>query len=187
MNKNFNIVIQGVGGQGVITLVSILDEAAFAEGFDVKSSELHGLSQRGGSVEVHVRFGKRIFSPLVKKADLIIGLELTEGLRGCKFAGKDTIFLVNDNLIPFMGGISEKEAKDKLNQVTDNLHLVSASQICKKELSSDMVSGIYLLGYAAHKKLIPIKPEHFLKAIEKMMPEKYLDLNIKAFHLAKET
>ena len=61
INKNFNIIVNGVGGQGVITLLSLIAEAAFVEGYDIKSSELHGLSQRGGSVETHIRFGKKIF------------------------------------------------------------------------------------------------------------------------------
>ena len=82
-NKNFNIILTGVGGQGIITLLSVIDEAAFVEGYDIKSSELHGLSQRGGSVEAHIRFGKKVYSPMVSngKADLIIALEALEALR----------------------------------------------------------------------------------------------------------
>jgi len=77
-NKTFNIIISGVGGQGVITLLSLIDEASFIEGYDVKSSELHGLSQRGGSVEAHIRFGKKVYSPLISlgSADLVISLEM---------------------------------------------------------------------------------------------------------------
>ena len=87
-NKNFNIVIVGTGGQGLITLLQILAEAALIEKFDVKTSELHGLSQRGGSVEVHIRFGKKIHSPLVAQAsaDLILALEAQETLKASTFA-----------------------------------------------------------------------------------------------------
>lgn len=77
MQKNLtNIIIAGIGGQGVITLTRILANAALLDGYDVKTSELHGLSQRGGYVETHIRFGKKIYSPLVMpgKADLIIDL-----------------------------------------------------------------------------------------------------------------
>jgi len=63
--EQFNIVIAGTGGQGLITLLQVISEAAMAEGYDIRTSELHGLSQRGGSVEVHIRFGKKIYSPLV--------------------------------------------------------------------------------------------------------------------------
>ena len=80
---NFNIIVNGVGGQGVITLLSLIAEAAFVEGYDIKSSELHGLSQRGGSVETHIRFGKKVNSPLIPngKADLILSLETLEAFQ----------------------------------------------------------------------------------------------------------
>ncbi len=94
--EKFNIVIVGTGGQGLITLLPIIAEAALFEGYEVRTSELHGLSQRGGSVEVHIRFGQKIYSPLVSqgKADLILGLEMQEALRGVYFANQKTKFLL---------------------------------------------------------------------------------------------
>ena len=91
----FNIVIVGTGGQGLITLLQIIAEAALDSGLDIKTSELHGLSQRGGSVEVHIRFGKKVYSPMVPqgKADLIIALEMQEALKASFFAGPKTTFL----------------------------------------------------------------------------------------------
>lgn len=187
MNNNFNIIITGVGGQGLITLVSIINEAAFISGFDVRSSELHGLSQRGGSVVVHIRFGKKVYSPMVAlgQANLIIGLELLEGLRGAQFAGPKTSFLINKYSLPFISGLPENEILINLEKIAgDNLHLVLASETCKKELQKEVVSGIYLLGYAVNKKLIPIAAKSFLQALEKTIPQKYLELNKKAFNLA---
>jgi len=95
MNKPFNIIITGVGGQGVITLTQIIAEAALIEGKDVKTSELHGLSQKGGSVQTHIRFGKKVYSPLIAegKADLILSLEIIEGLRKINYANSKTNFL----------------------------------------------------------------------------------------------
>ena len=171
----------------MITLVSIINEAAFIEGYDVRSSELHGLSQRGGSVVIHVKFGKKINSPLVVrgKADLILGLEILEGLRGAEFAGKNTKFLINKYTLPFMGGMNEKEILENLNKTAkDNLGLVPASDICKEKLGKEVVSGTYLLGYGVYKKMIPLKSDSVLRAIEKVIPQKYLDLNIKAFKLS---
>lgn len=188
INKNFNIIISGVGGQGVITLLSLIDEAALIEGYDLKSSELHGLSQRGGSVLTHIRFGKKVYSPLVQEgqADLIISLELLEGLRTLNFANKDTAVLVNKYIFPVLEGLSQEEIIKKLNKtVVKKLYLVQASEICKEKLQNEVVSTIYLLGYACYKKLIPLKQESFLKAIEKLIPEKYLELNKQAFNLAK--
>lgn len=186
MNKNFNLIITGVGGQGLITLLQIIDEAAFFEGYDVKSSELHGLSQRGGSVLAHIRFGKKIYSPLIERggADLIISLELLEGLRESVFANQKTNILINKNMMPFLGGLPEEEILEKLPK--ENLYLVPASQICREKLSKEVVSSIYLLGCAVFKNLIPLKEESVVKAIEKIIPEKYRDLNIKAFKLAHD-
>jgi len=187
-DKTFNIIISGVGGQGVITLLSLIDEAAFIEGYDVKSSELHGLSQRGGSVEVHVRFGKKIDSPLIPSgsADLVISLEMLEGLRELMRTGKNTKFLINEYCLPFQGSLAKEEIKDHFKAIGDRLHLVAASDICKEKLQNEVVSTIYLLGYAVHKKLIPIKKESVIKAIERIVPEKYRELNIKAFQLAHD-
>ncbi len=187
-NKTFNLIIAGVGGQGIITSVSILDEACLLQGFDVKSSELHGLSQRGGSVLTHIRFGKKVYSPMVESggADLLIGLELTETLRFAGFAGKNANFVVNNHYMPFEGNLPKEEILGKLKGLAkEKLHLVLASDACEKKLQKQVLAGVYLLGYASLKKLIPIKPEFMLKAIENIIPEKYREINIKAFNLSK--
>lgn len=187
-NKPFNVIIAGVGGQGLITITQILAETALLEGYDVKTSELHGLAQRGGSVETHFRFGKEIYSPLIDdgEADLIISLEIQEGLRKITFSNSKTNFVINNTYITYPGGLSELEVRKKAkNLLKKRLHLVSASEICKKELGNEVVGGIYLLGYAVYKKLIPLKEKSVLKAIEKVVPEKYLEINKKAFELIK--
>lgn len=186
--KTFNIIISGTGGQGLITLLQIIAEAALIEGLDIKTSELHGLSQRGGSVETHIRFGRKVYSPLVPlgKADLILGLELLEGLRKISYANSKTIFLVNKDILSFSGSLPEKEVIKKLKKIVKGRkYIIPASEICQKELGKGVVGGVYLLSYAVFKKLIPLKPESISKAISKVVPERYLELNKKAFELAK--
>lgn len=186
--KNFSILITGTGGQGLITLTQIIAEAAVIEGYDVKTSELHGLSQRGGSVQTHIRFGKKVYSPLISGAgaDLIIGLEITEALRNINSANDKTIVLANEYQLAYPGSLKIDEIVKKIkNLFKGKKHFVPASEICEKELGREVVSGIYLLSYAVHKKLIPLKPVSVLKAIEKAVPEKHLELNKKAFNLAK--
>ncbi len=163
INKPFNIVIVGIGGQGLITLLKILAEAALIENYDVKTSELHGLSQRGGSVEVHIRLGKKVYSPLVPiaKANLILGLDSQEALNARYYANPKTSFLINAP------------------------KAVDASKICEEKLGNKIVAGVYLLSLAVFKNLIPIKPDSLLKAIEKVVKPKYIELNKKAFNLAK--
>ncbi len=188
--NQFNMMIVGTGGQGQITLLQILAEAALLEGYDLKTSELHGLSQRGGSVEVHIRFGKKIYSPMVAqgKADLILGLEMQEALKNYYFANPKTIFLVNKqiNPIPLVKNLTEEEILENLKKISKNIFLVQASEICQKELGTNVVAGIYLISLAAFKKLMPIKPESILKTIKKIIPAKYLELNLKTFDLAKK-
>ena len=185
----FNMMIVGTGGQGQITLLQILNQAAFIEGYDVKSSELHGLAQRGGSVEVHIRFGKEIFSPMVSqgKADLILALEMQETLKGSYYANSKTNFLINKYIIPIpaIKSLSEKEILDNLKKITKNIAVVPAAEICKEKLGTEVLAGVYLICLAVFKKLIPLKPESIQKAIKIIIPEKFLELNLKTFELAK--
>ncbi len=192
MNKKleqFNMLIVGTGGQGLITLLQIISEAAIDEGYDIKTSELHGLSQRGGSVEVYIKFGRKIYSPLVMrgKADLILGLEMQEILNGIYFANKKTNFLINQFIIPIPSAkpLSEAEILNNLKKISKNVIVVPADKICQEKLGNSVVSGIYLISFAVFKNLIPLKPESILKAIKKIIPEKYLELNLKAFNLAQ--
>jgi len=123
--EQFNMVIVGTGGQGLITLLQVISEAALSEGKEIRTSELHGLSQRGGSVEVHIRFGKEIYSPMVAagSADLILGLEAQESLKGIGFANKETNFLINKYIvpIPLEKSLSEKEIIKNLKRISKNI------------------------------------------------------------------
>ncbi len=187
-NREFNIVIVGVGGQGLITLLQLIAEAAFAEGYDVKTSELRGLSQRSGSVEAHIRFGRKIYSPLIAKgrADLILGLEMQEVLRAVYYANLFTKFLINQYIIPIplTRNLSEKEILKSFEKISENIILIPAEKICQEKFGTNVVAGIYLLGLAVFKKMIPIKSVSILRAIKKIFPEKYIKLNLKVFKLA---
>ena len=191
IKNNFNIIIVGVGGQGLITMTQILAQAALIENLDIKTSELHGLSQRGGSIDTTIRFGSKVYSPLIKQggADLVISMELQETLRACYYASREskTVFLINDFIKPIPGKASADKAKilKSLNEFSENIINISASEICTKELGKEVVSGIYLVSLAAFKGLLPLKPESILEAIKKIIPEEHLELNIKAFNLAK--
>lgn len=188
-NKDFNLVIVGVGGQGQITLLKILAEAFFIENYDFKTAELHGLSQRGGSVEVHIRAGEMIFSPLVSQggADLVLSLELQESLRALYYVSPKTKFLINDYLLPIPQSkmLSKKEISNSIKKFTQNIEIVPAQRICQEKLGNELLAGVYLLGLALKKNLIPLKPKSIFKAIKKIVPQKYLELNIKAFELVQ--
>lgn len=185
--NNFNIIIAGIGGQGIITLTSIIAEAALEEGLDVKTSELHGLSQKGGSVLTHIRMGKEVFSPLVAggKADLILSLEISEGLRRINYSNSGTAFIINEAYSPHHNSWSQKKVVSELKK-NKNLNLVPASEICEEKLDKEVLAGVYLLGYAVFRDILPLKAESLIKGISKAVPNKYLELNKKAFNLAND-
>lgn len=187
-NKPFNIIIAGTGGQGLITLLQVIAQAAMIQGLDVKTAELHGLSQRGGSINTHIRMGKEVYSPLVPlgSADLILSLEYLETLRAIPYSNSKTTFLINYYSLPFVGTIPEKKITEELNKlVKGDKIIIAASEICRKELGREVLSGIYLISYAAFKGLIPVKPESIKKAIVEIIPPEYLDINQKAYKLAE--
>ncbi|MEK7574525.1 MAG: 2-oxoacid:acceptor oxidoreductase family protein [Patescibacteria group bacterium] len=192
MRDIFNGVIVGTGGQGQITLLQILAQAAYFDNHDVKTSELHGLSQKGGPVEVHFRFGKGIFSPLVKEggADLVIALERQDALRACYYASKEakTVFLVNDLIIAIANQKPriKEEISEILERFSEKTIFVPASEICRKELQAAIAAGVFLISLASFKGLLPLKPSSIKKAIQKNIKAKYLELNLKVFELAKE-
>lgn len=182
MDKNFNVIISGIGGQGVITILMIIVEAALIEGSDVRSSELHGLSQRGGGVLAHIRFGKKVYSPMVSygRADLVIGLEMVEGLRSVNYINEKTNILINKYFLPISKKINKEQTIKELEKIK-NINFIDANKICKEKFSKEVLAGIYMLGVAINRKLIPIKKESILKAIENIIPKKYKELNIKVF------
>lgn len=190
LQKTFGVVIVGTGGQGLITLLEILSDAAIKQGLDAKTSELHGLSQRGGSVEVHIKFGKQVFSPLVgaQKADLIVGLEMQECLKAAYFASPLTKFLVNKLVVAIPGKtpLTEETIVANLKNYTQNIETIDANGICAKELGTPVVSGIFMLCYAAFKGLIPLDPQNLLEAIKSSVAPKYLELNVKTWELAQK-
>lgn len=192
MRKAFNVIIVGTGGQGQITLLQILAKAAQLENLDVKTSELHGLSQKGGPVEVHLRFGQGIFSPLVKEggANLIISLERQESLRACYYGSREaeTMFLINDFALPIPNQkiLSQEEISKTLKKFSEKAIFVPATDICQKEFDAGIGAGVFLISLAAFKNLLPLKPSSVKKALQKIVKPKYINLNLKIFELARE-
>ncbi len=190
--KEFNIVIAGVGGQGILTLKRIIATSAFLEGYEVKTSEIHGLSQRGGAVVSHVRFGEEIYSPMVLEgeANLIIGLEPLEALRACYYASKEigTIFVVDTRKIQPVSVLVEgkvypslDEIKQKLSEFSSKVYLVDASSECVKKFGTILPANIYLFGFCIGAKILPLKKENALRAIESCIKPALVELNKKVF------
>jgi indolepyruvate ferredoxin oxidoreductase beta subunit len=187
----FNVVITGIGGQGVITTGAVIAHAAVEAGHDVRSSELHGLSLRFGPLQMHVRFGKKVNDPMVPagKADLIIGLERLETLRALEFAGPKTIILFDPRAaVPTLMSIrkqkypSEHETVRAIRKFTKGKVVPIAATETVKSLGADPITAnIYLLGRAVGLKLLPLKREHIFVGMKDFVPPKALEQNKKLF------
>ena len=189
--KTFSLIITGYGGQGVLTIAEILAKAATLEGYEVKQAELHGLAQRGGSLECHLRFGQKVFSPLVPKgeADLIISLELLEAQRACYYANKKkTIVLTNAKIFspfPFEPErIKEKEIISQIKKFAKILELVEADKLIQKITKDTAMINTLMLGFAVAKKFLPLKKKTIIQAIGERIRPQFLEDNKKIFQLA---
>ncbi len=152
--KSLNMVVSGVGGQGLITLASLLAGSAVESGTKALVAETHGLSQRGGSVEVHVRLGD-VIAPLVPKggADLILGLELIETSRTAYYLKENGCILTSDMLlrpgIPNVKMPKREELINFLKKVTDKVYVVPASEMAEKVGGSIFINSVMLGALAA--------------------------------------
>ena len=188
----FDILLTGVGGEGVLTSQVILARAASLEGYFVRGVQLHGLAQRGGSIPTMVRFGdeEEISSPAIRQADanLILAFEPLEAVRAAYYARKEkTAFVLDDT--PYVPTYSHllnlpyptlDEIKEKITPFAKEIHIVSARKTAKEELGDDIFGNTILLG-AAHKLgLIPLKKESLIEAIKASSPRD-LEKNLKAF------
>lgn len=179
-----NIMIVGVGGQGTLLASRILGNACLSEGYDVKLSEVHGMSQRGGSVVTYVRYGSEVHSPIIEKggADIILAFELLEAQRALPYLKNGGRMIVNSQEIAPMPVITGACAypqglNEKLCKEADAI-VVDAANIAKKAGNIKAVN-VVLIGVMAKNTDIP--KEVWLDTVRKTVPEKFLEVNLKAF------
>lgn len=182
-----NILIVGVGGQGTLLTSRIIGNIALNKGYEVKLSEVHGMSQRGGSVVTHVRYGEKVYSPLVEigKADIILSFEKLEALRWVHFLKKDGIVIVNAQEIdpmPVIIGAAEypDNIEEQLNDLGDNITFIDSLSQAKK-IGNFRVANTILLGELY--KHLEFSIEEWEEAIKETVPTKTVELNTKAFKL----
>lgn len=188
----FNMLLTGVGGEGVLITSALVGRAAAYDGHKVGGIQLHGLAQRGGSIPTYVRWGKEIHSPTIPRgeANLILGLETIEAARSCYFASKErTNFLIDTYTIkPVYAHLFKQkypliaEVKQMIKPFAKSLTIVDASNICDEKLGSAIYGNVMSLGVAKAKGILPLSKKSLLKAIEKTIP-RGLEKNIKAFEM----
>jgi len=185
-----NVLLSGIGGQGIILASKILTKCAFVSGFRVKESELHGMAQRGGSVTSHVRFGEEVYSPLIHrgKADFLVALEELEGLRYAYYLKPHGRVILNLKRVPprYMNRSLAPYPEDVPEQLTAmnfDVHAVNAFEIAN-ELGNSQLENIILMGVLS--RYLPFIQSVWETIIKESVPVKTIDLNITAFRKGRE-
>jgi len=188
MTNQYNFLLAGVGGQGTILASDVLAEVALAAGFDVKKSEVHGMAQRGGSVNTHVRWDReRVYSPLIGlgEADVLLVFEEAEALRYAEYLKPEGVAIINqDTIKPITvtsGGAhypSEDEVASTLTSMTDHVRLIPGTALAQ-ELGNTRAANVVLLG--ALSTFLDVPVDTWLEVIEGRVPPKYRELNHQAF------
>ena len=189
--KVYSLLFAGVGGQGVLLGAEVTALAAVREGYDVKQTEVHGVSQRGGSVETHVRFGTKVWSPVVTpgKADLVVGLEALEALRFAHFGDRQHgVILVNQHeIIP--GSVKDAErdyphgSAEFIRSRGYRVLAMEASRLAS-ELGDGRMANVVMLG--AVSTFLPLSHETWLDALRQRIPERFRQPNLQAFAAGRE-
>ncbi len=181
-----NIMIVGVGGQGTLLASRILGNTLIGEGYDVKVSEVHGMSQRGGSVVTYVKYGEKVYSPIIDKgeADVILAFEILEAYRALPFLKKGGKMLVNrqkTDPMPVITGAAKypESIEEKLSAICD-ITAIDALELAKKAGNAKAVN-VVLIGLLAQKTDIPY--ERWIETIKVTVPNKFLEMNLKAFDM----
>lgn len=185
-----NIMIVGVGGQGTLLASKMLGYVLLQQGYDVNVSEVHGMSQRGGSVVTYVRYGKKVYSPVIDKgeADVIISFEKLEAARWLEFLKKDGTIITNTQEVEPMPVITGAAAYPE--NLIEKMQAAGAKVDAKDFLSIAQEAGsakavnIALMGRLS-TYFPEISDEQWQDAIEKIVPPKFLDLNKKAFEAGR--
>ena len=185
-----NILVSGVGGQGVILASDIMSEVFMEAGYDVKKSEVHGMAMRGGIVTSHFRFGKKVYSPLIKEgeADIIFAFEQLEGLRWINYLRPTGRIVMNDHKInPPAVNLGEMEYPKDIPEITrskiKNFYLIKGTEIAL-QLGDVRAANVVLLG--AISKFFEVNGDLWLKTILNYLPPKVHELNRKAFAAGRD-
>lgn len=181
-----NIKLVGVGGQGTILAAKILCSALIGAGYDVKMTEIHGMSQRGGSVSSEIRYGEKIYSPVIEKghADVLVSFEQMEAARNIDYLKKDGKLIVNDlkinSMVTLNGKIEyPKNIIDSLKQTVDTLVINGTEEAI--ELGNAKTMNIIMLG--ALVKTLKMEDLDFEQAIKDNVKVKFIDINLQAYKL----
>lgn len=196
--SEFSIYMAGVGGQGLVLLSNVIGSACAAAGIRAITGEQHGLSQRSGSINVHLRIGEQVRSPLipVAGADAILALEALEALRYVEYLKRGGVVVMNsrvqhpvietaahmkDRAAKYM---SAEDVRQRLSKVTDKIAVLDALTIAR-QAGNPLTENIVMLGALSTLEAFPVPEEALRKAVAETVPKKAVEVNLRAFELGK--
>ncbi|MFA5772138.1 MAG: indolepyruvate oxidoreductase subunit beta [Thermoplasmata archaeon] len=197
---SYNIFLAGVGGQGLVLLSNIIGNACAKADKKAVTGEQHGLSQRSGTVSIHLRIGEDAYSPLIPygNADLLVSLEAIEALRYIEYLKPDGIIVMNKNImrpnVETWDLIFKKKQKylvldditQRLKEITNKIAIIDAIQLAK-EAGNPLTENVVFLGAISTLKILPIEEKYIRESIAETVPQKALEQNMRAFDLGKKS
>jgi indolepyruvate ferredoxin oxidoreductase beta subunit len=185
MKTSGNILFSGVGGQGILLASELTAYAQLAAGFDVKKSEVHGMAQRGGSVEAHLRYGEKVYSPLIDPgtADILVAFEILEAARYLPYLHKDSAVIVNtQKILPPSVALGKAQYPDTILDELRARHInvvaIDAFAVAQ-EVGELRTANVIMVG--AMSNFLAVDPAVFLQAIDSAVKKPFRDMNKKAF------
>lgn len=195
MEEAYQMVLCGVGGQGILTISDIITIAAQKKGLNILGSEVHGMAQKGGSVVTNLKIGKNLNSPTIPigASEMLVGLEQNETLRYIKFLKPGGTVISSRTVLFPISWKKDKDAADKAREtINENLakfdaivYFIDAEKLAD-EAGLALAQNIVLLGALSQVKGFPITEDELREALKIRVPQKYLDANLKAFNLGIE-
>jgi len=190
MKQSGNILFSGVGGQGILLASELTAYAQLEAGFDVKKSEVHGMAQRGGSVEAHLRYGERVYSPLIEPgtADILVAFEILEAVRYLPYLHKGSAVVVNTQKIlpPAVAMGKASYPADILDELTSRgIHVVALDAFAvAREVGELRTANVAMVG--AMSNFLSVNTQVFLDVIDSRVKEAFREVNKKAFEAGRK-
>ncbi len=190
MKETGNILFSGVGGQGILLASEVTAYSMLEAGYDVKKSEVHGMAQRGGSVTAQLRYGKRVYSPLIEPgcADILVAFEMMEAARYVEYLHSDSKVIVNtQKILPPAVATGQMEYPEDVLSHFDKLGItvvqVDAFDIAK-EVGEVKTANVVMVG--AMSAFLPVDQDNYIEVINKRVPERFREVNLQAFEAGRQ-
>ncbi|MEM2218872.1 MAG: indolepyruvate oxidoreductase subunit beta [Candidatus Korarchaeum sp.] len=193
--REFNVIVAGVGGQGILFTTNVIARAALKVGMNFVQSEIHGLSQRYGSIRTELRIGSDVHSPLILEGtlDLLIGMEPLETLRHAPYVSERTTIVMSDHIIPPTAAYLSRSRIPSLEEILDDLKSLRPKRLAVvdayglAERAGDYITAnVVILGAAQATEALPFSNEVLRSAVDELSPPRYRDLNLRAYDLGRE-